>query len=234
MTSLLRILGVDVMVQLGRRLPAPVSRLISALLLLAANLLPLWAVLAGRLGIGDAIVIYWFENLVVWFTTTVRILTVKEPDRKRRARAWVTGDRAAARSFAIRYGAVTLALGVVSVVLAALTGLHGSLLDWVATIALILFSHALSLGLHWFGRRECTMASTAWVMASPYPRMIAVNLTVIGGLLLLGGPAGRMATELAPVAVLMGVKTAIDLGFHVAEHLVLVREARGRAAAASV
>lgn len=215
---LLRILGVELMVRLGRRLPASASRLLSAVVLVLANLLPLWAVYEGRFGVGDALLIYWFENVVVWFTTMVRLLTVRDPAHASRARSWVTGDRGRARLFALRFGAFTAIHGVLSGVLIAQVGLQGRALDWVAAAALILFSHALSLGLHWFGRQERTRATADWAMVAPYPRMLALHITVIGGFLLMGGPTEAAAVGLSAVTLLMSGKLLIDLGFHVLEH----------------
>ncbi|MFM6851520.1 MAG: hypothetical protein ACKOVB_20710, partial [Terrabacter sp.] len=44
---------------------------------------------------------------------------------------------------------------------------------------------------------------------------------------MLGGPDGRTADELGVVALLMGLKTALDLLFHLGEHLVYSRGADG-------
>ena len=241
MTALLRILGVEVTAHLGRRLPAPAARVVSALVLVGANLLPVWAVLEGRLGMGDVLLIYWFENVVIWFTTTVRILTATRPGRRSRGprlggldeklaeKTWVTGDPALALFFALHFGIFTVVHGVFAGILAWMSGLHGGLhgglLDWVATVAAILLSHALSLGLHWFGRGERTVVSPGWAMVAPYPRMIALHLTVILGFFALGGPDGRTADDLAAVALLMGTKTVLDLLFHLGEHLVFARRA---------
>ena len=235
MTALLRILGVEVMAHLGRRLPAPAARLVTALVLVAANLLPVWAVLEGRLGMGDVLLVYWFENVVIWFTTTVRILTATRPGRRPRGprlggldarlaeRTWVTGDPALALFFALHFGIFTVVHGVFAGVLAGLSGLHGGLLDWVATMAAILLSHTLSLGLHWFGRAERNVVSPGWAMAAPYPRMVALHLAVILGFFLLGGPDGRTADDVGAVVLLMGTKTTLDLLFHLGAHLVFAR-----------
>lgn len=223
---LLRILGVELMVRLGRRLPAGGSRLLSAVVLVLANLLPIWAVLEGRFGVGDALLLYWVENLVVWFTTMVRLLTVRDPAHARRARSWVTGDRDRARLFGLRFGAFTAVHGVLSTVLIALVGLQGRLLDWAAAAALILFSHALSLGLHWFGRQERTRATAEWAMTAPYPRLLALHITVIGGFVLMGGPGSGIVDDVSAITVLMVGKLVIDLGFHVIEHLGPARATR--------
>ena len=246
-TALLRILGVELMARLGRRLPTPVARALSAAILVGANLLPVWAVLDGRLGMGDVLLVYWFENVVVWFTTTVKLLTstrrrdrsgahpVRGPGLRRLegwlgARSWVSGDPGYALSFAMRFGLFTLVHGAFTAVVVGLVGLRGGLLDWVATAGVILLSHLLSVGLNWFGRRERASANPAWVMVAPYPRMLALHLTVIGGFFLLGGVDGRTAHDLAAVALLMGAKTALDLVLHVVEHAVLARRAARRAA----
>ncbi|WP_076263756.1 DUF6498-containing protein [Intrasporangium flavum] len=247
MTALLRILGVELMARLGRRLPTPVARALSASILVGANLLPVWAVLDGRLGMGDVLLVYWFENVVVWFTTTVKLLTstrrrdpsgahpVRGPELRRlegwlAARSWVSGDPAYALSFAMLFGLFTLVHGAFTAVLVGMVGLDGGLLDWVATAGVILLSHILSVGLNWFGRRERASANPAWVMVAPYPRMVALHVTVLGGFFLLGGVDGRTAREVAAVVLLMALKTLLDLVLHVVEHVVLARRAAKRVA----
>jgi hypothetical protein len=236
--ALLRLLGIDVMTRLGRRLPPPLARVVSALMLIGANLLPVWAVLEGRLGMGDVLLIYWFENVVIWFTTTVRILTTtrsgRRPDparltgleRSLAQRTWVSGDPASAILFVAHFGIFTLVHGVFSIAFAVLAGLHGSPLDWASTIAAILVSHGFSLGLHWFGRNERATVSAGWLMVGPYPRLFALHLTVIVGFFYLGGPDGRTADDLGAVALLMGAKTALDLLFHLGEHVAMGRAGR--------
>jgi hypothetical protein len=244
-TALLRILGVELMAHLGRTLPAPVARILSALMLVGANLLPVWAVVEGRLGMGDVLLVYWFENVVIWFATTMRILTARRPSRRPflrgpagrpgdfgrleetlSAKTWVTGDPALALFFALHFGIFTVVHGIFAAVLAGMSGLRGSLLDWVAAAAAILLSHMLSLGLHWLGRGERRAVSPGWAMAAPYPRMLALHVTVVVGFFLLGGPDGRTAHEVATVVLLMGLKTALDLCFHLGEHLVYARRTR--------
>ena len=242
-TALLRILGVELMARLGRRLSAPAVRALSALFLVGANLLPLWAVIDGRLGMGDVLLVYWFENVVVWFATTVKLLTTTRR-RTRTAglglggvrpvfgrleetlasKSWVSGDPAFALFFAFHFGLFTLVHGVFTAIVAGMAGLHGSLLDWVSTTAAILLSHILSVGLNWFGRRERAYARPGWVMAAPYPRMLSLHLTVILGLFFLGGPDGRTTNDVDAVALLVIAKTVLDLAFHVAEHVVLAHQ----------
>jgi hypothetical protein len=246
-TVLLRVLGVELMAQLGRRLPTPAARLLSAVMLVGANLMPVWAVMEGRLGMGDVLVIYWFENVIIWFTTTVRILTTTKGSTsgtrgltidlggltRRLSRAsWVTGDPALAVFFALHYGIFTLVHGVFTAILAGMAGLHGSPLDWVASVAALLLSHTLSLGLSWFGRGERAVVGAGWVMAAPYPRLLALHLTVLLGFFLLGGPNGRTAHDVGAVVLLMGGKTVLDLAFMLGTHRFLARRAvvGGRAA----
>jgi hypothetical protein len=247
-TALLRILGVELAARLGRRVPPTATRTLSAGLLVGANLLPLWAVLEGRLGMGDVLLVYWFENVVVWFMTTVRLLTATRRRARTAAlglrgprtarleqflasRSWVSGDPAFALLFAVHFGTFTLVHGLLTAVVASRAGLHGSLLDWVATTGAILSSHALSVGLNWFGRRERAVARPGWVMAAPYPRMFVLHLTVLGGFFLLGGPDGDTATDTGAVVLLVVAKTGLDVVSHVVEHLVLARHASSVAGA---
>jgi Family of unknown function (DUF6498) len=61
---------------------------------------------------------------------------------------------------------------------------------------------------------EYRRVTPAGLMFAPYRRLVALHLTIIFGaiaVLLTGAPA-------TAVAILVAVKTAIDLGLHLAEH----------------
>ncbi len=129
MNVLLRVLGLNLLAHVGSRLPSRTARTTTSILLIAANLLPLVAVLTGAAGVGDVFVIYWFENVVVWFTSTIKILT---------ARGGMAGDVQLADNvltaafFAFHFGMFTLVHGVFSFILAGMTGgLTGEPRTWV-------------------------------------------------------------------------------------------------------
>jgi len=221
---LLRVLGLNLLAHVGSRLPSTTARTTTSIILIAANLLPLWAVLTGAAGVGDVFVIYWFENVVVWFTTTIKIVTA------RGGTADLTGNVLTAAFFAFHFGMFTLVHGVFSFILAGQTGgLTGDPRTWLLLIAAILASHVVSLGLNWFGQGERNVVTARRAMAMPYPRMIVLHLSVIGGFFLLQGlgrPDGSF-DAVGPVALLCGLKTVLDVFFHVRERLANRRVLRG-------
>jgi len=192
------------------------------MILIAANLLPLVAVLKGDAGMGDVFIIYWFENLVVWFTTTVKILTAQGMGGAWGQDGRLLGNALVAAFFAVHFGLFTLVHGVFSFTLARLTGgLTGEPQTWALLMLAITASHLISLGLNWFGQGERNVATARKTMAMPYPRMVVLHVSVLAAFFLLigfGRPDGA-AANLVPVALLCGLKTALDVGFHLRERV---------------
>jgi hypothetical protein len=83
-------------------------------------------------------------------------------------------------------------------------------------IVSLFISHGISYRLNYIGRREYLRTNVARQMGAPYGRMVVLHVTII-----LGGIAIAItgAPEFA-VVVLVLVKTALDLGLHLAEHRV--------------
>ncbi len=83
----------------------------------------------------------------------------------------------------------------------------------LAVIALAI-SHGVSYWFNYLGRGEYLRTSAAGQMFAPYGRLVVLHITIIvGGLAIAmtGAPA-------AAVAILVGLKTVMDIGFHLAEH----------------
>ena len=215
MRGLLRLLGVTTVARAGSHLPGPVGPVISALTLVLVNLVPVWLVVDGRLGMGEVFLLYWFENVVVWFTSSAKIATAgAEPS---------ADNRSLAGFFAVHFGIFTVVHGVFTVILAVAAGLAGSLQSLLLAALAILVSHLVSLGLNWFGRDERALATPQGVMFAPYPRMLALHVAVIGGWFLVLGLGSGTTQEVLAVVVLCIAKTVLDLGFHLRE-----RRAAGR------
>lgn len=225
MPLLLRLMGLGAVVRAGSTLPPGVPRVVSAALLVVANLVPVWGVLQGDLGVGDVFVLYWVENVAVWLVTIVKIATAQQPEDPTRFTMTMNGrrvppdPRVMAGFFGFHYGLFTVVHGVFAFVLASATGgFTGSAGFWVVSVLVLVMSHVLSLALHWFGRAERARARASRTMLLPYPRMVVLHLSVIGAFFLLGGPGGRPAESIGPVVLLCGLKTLVDLGFHLREH----------------
>lgn len=84
---------------------------------------------------------------------------------------------------------------------------------FLAAVALAI-SHGLSYWFNYLGRGEYRRASAAGQMFAPYGRLVVLHITIIlGGMAIAvtGAPA-------AALAILVVLKTLLDIGFHLAEH----------------
>ncbi|WP_210440108.1 DUF6498-containing protein [Nocardioides xinjiangensis] len=219
----------------------PRAPLLSSLSLVAGNLSPLWAVRAGHMSVGDVFVTYWIENLAYWVITIVKVRTARGPGAASRVRMTVNGKPvdasrpgALASFFAFHYGIFTLVHGVFAFALAFLAGgeLHPA--TWVLAGLALALSHLGSLWLNWFDGGERWRVSPATAMWQPYPRMLVLHVAIIVGFGLTLRSVGSADApsgleELAPVLLLLGSKTVVDLGLHLWER----RRAGSPAAAAA-
>jgi hypothetical protein len=215
-------LGLTWVSRLARRLPGSGAWWVALAVLVVVNLLPVVAVLRGTVAVGDVLLLYWLENVVVWGVTIVRIgtargvgapaeLSVSVGGRPRRTS--VLGAWGLAAFFAFHFGLFTLVHGVFTAVLAGITGLSPQLRSVAWLAAAIAASHLVSLVLVWFARGERLVVSPTEAMGAPYPRMLALHVAILGGFLLFlrDGPASG---PVAGVAILCLVKLAIDVSFH--------------------
>lgn len=90
-------------------------------------------------------------------------------------------------------------------------------LDWssvtIAAAALFL-SHGASFLFNYIGRGEYITASPTGQMGAPYGRVVVLHLTILFGafaVAFLGSPVGALL-------ILVGLKTAFDLGLHLRQH----------------
>jgi hypothetical protein len=83
----------------------------------------------------------------------------------------------------------------------------------LAVVALAI-SHGVSFWFNYLGRGEYRRTSAAGQMFAPYSRLVVLHITIIvGGMAIAftGAPA-------AVLAILVMLKTVMDIGFHLAEH----------------
>jgi hypothetical protein len=213
MRVLLRLLGVELLSRVAQRLPGDLAWWAGLVVLVVVNLLPIAAVLAGEIGVGDVFLVYWIENVVVWATGIVRTATAEGGGPQVKVTGWANTS---AGFFALHYGIFTLVHGVFTFVIVALTGLEGGLGQVLLLSAAIAVGHLVQLGVVWFGRDERKLVSPGTAMFAAYPRMFVMQAAVISAFWFLdGGPSGdgRLGED-AGAAILCGLKTLIDVGFH--------------------
>ncbi len=83
----------------------------------------------------------------------------------------------------------------------------------IAAVALVI-SHGASFVFNYLGRAEYLSASPMGQMGAPYARVVVLHLTIIFGSMVVAFLGAPIATLL----VLVGLKTAFDLGLHLREH----------------
>ena len=78
----------------------------------------------------------------------------------------------------------------------------------------LFISHAVSFRSNYIGRGEYLRTSVSAQMNAPYGRLIVLHLTIIVG----GLAIATTGAPSAAVLILVLLKTALDLGLHLAEH----------------
>ena len=194
--------------------PAPALTL-SALALIAANLLPLIGVVLMGWNLSDVMVLYWAESAVIGFYTVVKMFVVAK---------WIAPFAALffvghfggfmAAHFMFIYG--LFIRGGES--LANEPGAYEALLQifgplWPALAALFV-SHGVSFLLNFVGAREYATTTLSDLTTAPYKRIMIMHITIIlGGFLVM-----VLRTPAPALALLIVVKTAVDWRAHSKEH----------------
>ena len=211
---------------------------IALVLLVAANLVPLFGVLFLGWDIVAILVIYWIENGIVGALNAVRMMLAARGDPVRGAGP-LAGRLGLAAFFTFHYGIFWIVHGVFVVLLTQgfarlgpddppglLASAIGRLVSDPRVVlgALALFaSHAASLVFNYVGRREYLAVSPGSQMLIPYARMVALHLAIV-----LGAAAvidrGR---PLILIVVLVVAKTIGDLILHLVERARYQRAAAG-------
>ncbi len=188
---------------------------LSALALLAANLVPLAGVLLGQLTLGEVMVLFWSESAIIGFFTALKMAVAGKWSALFAVPFFVGhfGGFMAAH-FMFVYGIFLDGFtggGAEPGARAALTGLFLPL--WPALTALFL-SHGVSFAVNFLGQREYAGATVQNLMAAPYKRIIVMHVTIIFG----GWLAMLLKTPAPALALLILLKIAADLRAHTREH----------------
>jgi hypothetical protein len=200
--------------------------------LLITNAIPLIGVLFLGWNVWTILTIYWLENGVVGVYNVLKMAHAEGPTADgmtvtMNGRPVPAGGTAVLIPFFIvHYGIFWLVHGVFILTLPWFFALgsggpseggprFGSDPLAIAIVLVGLFiSHGVSYRFNYIGRGEYLRTSPAAQMFAPYGRLVVLHITIIiGGMAIAftGAPA-------AAVLVLVVLKTALDLGFHLAEH----------------
>jgi hypothetical protein len=196
--------------------------------LVVANLIPLVGVLVLDWSVWNILVIYWLENGIVGVINVLKMSAATGEEASGLTLAMtINGQPATSVSklglipfFVMHYGIFWLVHGIFVLTLPAFLSIAsdtpmelglGAVMFAAAGLAI---SHGLSFWWNFLRGGEYRRTTPAMLMFQPYRRLVALHLTIIFGALgvsFTGAPA-------AAVAILVGVKTLLDLGLHLAEH----------------
>jgi hypothetical protein len=191
--------------------------------LVVFNLIPLGGVLWLGWDLMLILTLYWIENGIVGVINVPKILmargTASESDGFRingRPASSLSRSRAAG-FFALHYGGFWIGHGVfVLAFIPVMTGQPagpdlGALAVGATGLAI---SHSVSFWTNYVGQREYLAISPGKVMNQPYGRLVVLHLTIIFGAfvsIFLGTPIGSLL-------VLVILKIALDVVFHLRQH----------------
>lgn len=188
--------------------PATVA---SALGLVVANAVPLVGVVWFGWSLYGVMWLYWAENGVIGAFAVLRIVG---------ARSGGGGEKLfLGPFFVVHFGIFWAVHGAFVADLFADRGDAGVLtaLVWGGApegLAALALSHGGSFLVHYVWGGEWRAASAKTEMFKPYGRVVLLHLVILGGAALVAATG----TTVAALALLVGLKTALDLGVHVVAH----------------
>jgi len=187
----------------------------SNLALLAANLLPLAGVLMFDWDLWQVMVLYWAESAVIGFYTVLKLCVVAKPLAVF-AVPFFVGHFGAfmAAHFVFVYGFFIRGFASGPLDFGPLEGLIDIFAPISPALAALAVSHGVSFALNFIGRKEYAGETIQSLMTAPYKRIVIMHLTIIfGGALVLA-----LDTPAPALALLVLIKTAVDLRAHRREH----------------
>ncbi len=196
----------------------------TALVLIAANLLPLYGVLVLGWAVFPMMVLFWLENVVIGVLNVLRIIFASPSG----AAGWAS-KLILVPFFTVHYGLFTAVHGLL--VFSLFGGKpYEALIDGLWTIdaarhaitefalwpglAALAASHLFSFFWNYLGQREFQQARPEALMHAPYSRVIVLHVTIIfGGILI-----QMFNSPLWALLLLIGLKIGVDLRAHLKEH----------------
>ncbi|HZI22508.1 MAG TPA: DUF6498-containing protein [Gemmatimonadales bacterium] len=192
----------------------------SALVLVAANLVPLAGVLFLGWSVYATLLLFWVENAIVGGFNVLRMLCAR-PDNPA---LWVV-KVGMIPFFTFHYGMFVTVHGIF--VLTLFGGIHergfpgpAEFLHQVraagigAAALVLVLSHAVSFGFNYIGAGEYRTANLAQLMGAPYGRVMLLHVVILGG----GFLVQALGTPVVALALLVVLKTGLDLAAHLREH----------------
>ena len=187
----------------------------SAIFLILANAVPIFGVLFWGWDARSILILYWLESVIIGGLNIIKILSIRE--EQGRVKPFLLSNLGSAAFFTVHFGMFTWVHGAflkeIFGVDSLLSGLiQGGPIIW--TLLSFLISHAFSMFVNFYGKKEYLGRSPNEQMMQPYSRVFVMHLVVLfGGFLVQSFDAPVLA-----VVLLIALKTLIDLAAHRKEH----------------
>lgn len=203
MTLLLRLIGVPVLQSFIVRLPRGAARFLGAVLVVLSNLAPFGALLAGSMTLGDVVLVYWIETVVVFGWSIVRART---------SQAGSADTRALARVFSsVFFSMWAVVMGVWAVIIAVRIGLTGSVGSYLLVVGAIIVSASYALAYQWFFRGQRTVVSPLFAIAPVIARCLPLMAGTLLGAFTSIGPGASPQAQVTAGLWLVGLRTVVDV-----------------------
>lgn len=196
------------------------------MILIVANLAPLAGVIVLRWDVGDLMVLFWLENVIIGAFNILKMIANRADDPD----LWI-GKIFLIPFFTVHYGGFAYGHGIFVMALFGSMESGDSLFDvaaistwvtarslWFALLALMA-SHAFSFFWNYLRRGEYRNYNLQQLMMAPYTRVIILHITLIFGAvptMMLGSPIGALLP-------LIALKIGADIKAHLKEHRDLVK-----------
>ncbi|MHC4169694.1 MAG: DUF6498-containing protein [Planctomycetota bacterium] len=202
------------------RLPKKYLSNIPLLALIAANVIPLFGAIFWSWDAFNIVFLYWAENVAVGFYTILKMAYAKVPGR--------ASKKFTIAGFIFHYGWFTAGHGFCVVWFFAFSGREEAAVPtflWktaasvmspqmMGALLALFLSHGVSFVRNYLLKGEFASAHLDKLFFSPYPRMFVMHVAICAGMYL----TERFGSPLGLLAVLIVLKTALDMIGHQREH----------------
>lgn len=208
--------------------PLPIAstdiKKVSVIVLILANLAPIFGVLFMDWQVFPIVLLFWMENVIIGVFNVFKMIACSPNQKQWVAKVFLIPF------FCLHYGTFTSVHGVIVIFMFGMLGgfikpgdfaagpfdilgIMGKLQLWWAVLALLV-SHAVSFAVNYLGKGEYKQSNIALLMLQPYGRVVILHITVLFGgflVMLLGSP-------IIGLILLISLKIFIDIKAHLKQH----------------
>lgn len=189
----------------------------SAQLLIFSNLIPLIGAIFFHWDISSIIFLYWLESSVIGLFNVAKMITIihHNPNQRFASYGLILFFLFHFGIFMSAHGIFLIFLGLIR--LSVLKAVFGILIAYISMI----ISHGVSYFTNFVAKKEFLRTSLSQQIFQPYGRVMVMHFTI-----LIGGSLFINNSSIAPVILLIIMKTIVDLFSHLKEHsgLALVKQ----------